>query len=340
MPGLRWYVAKRAARSFLVIAVLVTLTFYLARVAPSDPAALWIGGLARPEQLAKARTELGLDKPLYIQYVIYMRDLFSGNWGISFRTHRPVVNDIIQFLPASIELAFFAQILATVIGVPAGVMAASRKDSRLDNILRLFSVGGVSIPIFWLGLLFQLIFARYVGLLPLEGRLSQYYSLIDPVPRVTGFLLIDTLLSGKQGAFADALRHLILPAAAVAAYPMGLAVRMLRSSMIEVLNEKYILTARAFGIPKNIIRYVYAFRNALVPTLMVEGLTFAYTLTGIYLIEVIFNWPGLGTYIWRAILAVDHTAIIGTTIVIALVYITINFVLDVAQVIIDPRVKL
>jgi peptide/nickel transport system permease protein len=331
---------KRLAIGLIVVVGMSAITFFLARVAPSDPAALWVGQHARPEEVEKAREELGLNKPLYIQYFIYIRDLIYGRWGISYRTRRPVIEDIMTYLPASMELAIVGTLIATVIGIPLGVIAASKKDTKIDHAFRLFGVFALSTPSFWIALMLQLAFARILGILPLEGRLSSSVAETNPVKGITGFYLIDSLLTANFVAFQDALLHIILPSLALAAYSTGLCLRMTRSTMIEILREKYIVATKAFGIPEKTIWFRYALKNAIIPTLMVLGINFAWTLTGVFLVEVIFNWPGLGTYTVRAILAVDYPAIVAVTVISSLIIVITNLILDLIQAYLDPRVKL
>jgi peptide/nickel transport system permease protein len=340
LADLRRYMAKRLIQTIIIILGISAITFFLARIAPSDPAALWVGAHARAEQIERARLELGLDKPIYVQYYIYIRDLIGGDWGTSYRTRRPVLEDIMNYLPASLELAMVGQIIATTIGIPLGVIAASKKDTKIDHASRVLAIAALSVPVFWIGILLQIFFARTLGILPIEGRLDLYISMTNPVREITGFYLIDSLVTGNFVAFGDALKHIILPAIALAAYSTGLSLRMTRSTMIEVLREKYLTTARAFGLPENQVRFKYALKNAIVPTLMVVGISFSWSLTGAFLVEVIFNWPGLGTYLWRAILAVDYPVIVGITIIAAFVIVFVNLVLDLAQAWIDPRVRL
>lgn len=340
MGSLKRYVVKRLLQTLVILIGISAITFFLSRVAPSDPAALWVGIHARAEQIEKARIELGLDKPLHIQYFMYMRDLIGGKWGISYRTHRPVIEDVLGYLPASMELAITGQIIASVIGIPLGVIAASRKDKKIDHASRLFGITAVSLPSFWIALMLQIIFSRTLGVLPLEGRLSFDIARIYPIQRITGLHLVDSLFTGNFVAFQDALLHIILPALALGSYSIGLCLRMTRSTMIEVLREKYITTARAFGIPENTIKFRYALKNAIIPTLTVLGIVFGWSLTGVFLVEVIFNWPGLGTYTWRAILSVDYPVIVAVSVIAAFIIVVINLILDLVQVYLDPRVGL
>jgi len=238
------------------------------------------------------------------------------------------------------ELAIAGQLLASVIGIPLGVLAASKKDTKIDHANRLFGITTVSIPVFWLAMMLQILFFRILGVLPLAGRMSLAIEQANPIEHITGFYLVDSLLTGNFFAFKDAFLHLILPAVAIASYSTGLALRMTRSTMIEILREKYIVTARAFGIPENTIKFRYALKNAIIPTLMVLGIVFGASLTGTFLIEVIFNWPGLGTYTWRAILAVDYPVVVAVSIIAAFIITVINLILDLILVYLDPRVRL
>lgn len=340
MVDLKRYVTKRLLQSLVIILGISAITFFLSRVVPSDPAALWVGLHARADEIQRARVELGLDQPIWVQYYIYMRDLIQGNWGTSYRTHQPVLHDLLLYLPASIELAVVGQIIASIIGLPLGVIAASKKNTKIDHGSRLLAITGVSLPVFWIGLLLQIIFARTLGVFPIEGRLDTTIAITNPIHTITGFYIFDSLATGNFVAFVDVIRHIILPAIALASYSMGLTLRMTRSSMIEILREKYLTTAKAFGLPENTIRFKYALKNAIIPTLMVVGISFSWSLTGVFLVEVIFNWPGLGTYVWRAILAADYPVIVGVSIIATFVIVIVNLILDLLQAWIDPRVRL
>lgn len=341
MPsGLTRYVARRLALALFVLLAVITFTFIVARVVPSDPAELYVGPKATAEQRDRARIELGLDKPLYVQYIKYLTGLLSGDWGISLRAHTSVLDDILTYLPATLEIIILANIIAVMVGIPLGVYSAVRKGSLLDQLGRLTAISGVSIPSFWFALLLQLLFFGKLHILPLEGRTSVYVSLYYPIKTITGFYLLDSLLTFNLVAFVDVLWHLILPAIVLATYPIGLITRMTRSMMIEVLREAYIRFARANGILERIIIFKYALKNAIVPTLTVLGLSFAYSITGAVLIEIVFGWPGLGTYTLNAIIEADYPAILGVTIFGTLFYIIINLCLDIFQSYLDPRVRL
>jgi peptide/nickel transport system permease protein len=337
----RWeYVARRLMMAVVVLLSVSIITFLIARVVPSDPAAAWVGPRPTQEQIIRATKQLGLDRPLYEQYLRYMGALLRGDLGTSIKTHQAIAIDLKTFLPATLELVLAGMVMAVVIGIPLGVYSGAKKGSLLDHLTRLFSIAGVSIPTFWLGLLLQLLFFSRLGLLPLGGRISTEIAVNHPVTQITGFYLIDTAVSGNWIAFKDALVHIILPAFTLATYAIGLTIRMTRSTMIEVLNEKYILAARASGIPERTVLFVLALKNAIIPTITVLALSFVYSLTGAILVEVIFSWPGLGTYVTDAVLSVDFPVIVSVTLVVTVFYVFINLFLDLTQAAIDPRVSL
>lgn len=332
------YILKRIVMAIFVLISVSILTFFIARVVPSNPAAAWVGPHPTKEQIEKATLELGLDKPLYVQYQRYMQDLLSGDLGTSVRTHQPILSDIKTFLPATLELVLIGMLIATLVGIPLGVISGAFKGSWIDHLTRLVSIAGVSMPAFLLGLLLQLLFFRQLGLLPLGARLSTEVALFDPVTPITRMYLVDSVVTGNWTAFKDASIHIILPALALATYPIALAIRMTRSTIIEVLNEKYIMAARISGIRERTVLFMLALKNAIVPTLNCLGLAFVYSLTGAILIEVIFSWPGLGTYVTNAVLGVDFPVIVSVTLIMTVFYIAINLILDVLQAFIDPRV--
>jgi len=337
----RWeYAIKRLVMALVVLISVSMITFFIARVIPSDPAAAWVGAHPTHEQIAQAREHLGLDRPLYEQYLRYMRGLLHGDLGNSVKTHQPIVTDLKTFLPATMELVLASMAMTVTIGIPLGVLSGAQKGSLLDHVTRLFSIAGVSMPTFWLGLLLQLFFFRWLGLLPLGMRVSTKVALYYPVAQVTGFYLIDTAIAGNWVAFKDALIHIILPAFALATYGIGLTIRMTRSMMIEVLNEEYILAARVAGISERVVLFILALKNAIIPTINVLGLLFVYSLTGAILVEVIFSWPGLGTYITSAVLSIDFPVIVSVTLVVTVFYVFCTLFLDLVQAMLDPRVTL
>jgi peptide/nickel transport system permease protein len=334
------YLAKRLLLAALVLLGISIITFILSRVVPSNPAALWVGPRPTQEQIAAARILLGLDKPLYAQYFMYMSDLLRGDLGVSIRTHQPILTELKTYLPATLELVITGMILAVLIGIPLGVLSGARKDSLLDHTSRLLAVAGVSMPTFWMALLLQFFFFGRLKLLPIGGRVDREISLFHPVQQITGFYVIDSLVSGNWPALRSTLIHLILPAFTLSTYAIGLTIRMTRSTMIEVLEEGYITAARAAGIPERTILFRLALKNAIVPTLTVLTLSFVYSLTGAILVEIIFAWPGVGSYVTRAILSIDFQVIMAVTLVVTVFYVFINLLLDIIQTFLDPRVTL
>jgi len=334
------YILRRLALAVLVLFGVSVITFFIARVVPSDPAALWVGPRPTSAQIAAARVALGLDQPLHVQYLRYVGNLLRGDLGVSVKTHQPIIRDLGIYLPATLELVLSGMLMALMVGIPLGVLSGARRNSLLDHTSRLIAVAAVSIPTFWLGLLLQLLFFGRLKLLPLGGRLSTDIALHHPVQPITGFYLLDSLLTQNWAAFGDNLTHVILPAFTLATYAIGLAIRMTRSTMVEVLEEKYIVAARAAGLPERTILFRLALKNAVVPTLTVLALSFVYSLTGAILVEVIFSWPGLGSYVTSAILNVDFPVIMAVTLVVTVFYVLINLALDLIQVALDPRVVL
>jgi peptide/nickel transport system permease protein len=334
------YVLRRLIMAVFVLISVSILTFLIARVVPSDPAAAWVGPRPTREQIARARDLLGLDKPLHEQYLRYMDGLVQGDFGTSIITHQPILTDLKTYLPATLELVTASMLIALVIGLPLGVLSGARKGSWLDHATRLVSVAGVSMPTFWLGLILQLVFFSWLGILPLSGRISTQTALFSRIEPITGFYLIDSAIMGNSVAFQDALLHIILPAFTLASFAIGLTIRMTRSTMIEVLSEKFIFAARAAGIPERTVLFVLTLKNALVPTLTLLGLSFVYSLTGAILVEVIFSWPGLGTYVTGAVLSLDFPVIVSVTVVVTVFYVFVNLLLDLIQAMIDPRVSL
>jgi peptide/nickel transport system permease protein len=330
-------------RLILAIAVLVgvsAVTFALARVVPADPARKWVGARARPEQVEQARIELGLDRPLYEQYARYLGQVLRGDLGTSVRSHRPILDDLRVYLPATLELVLASMALSALIGVPLGVLAAVRKDTALDRNCRLLAVLSVSTPVFWLALILQLAFAQWLDWLPLGGRVSREISLFAPIQPLTGLYLVDAALTGNWRAFWDAVAHLVLPAVALSSYGIGMSLRMTRANMVEVLGQKYILAARAAGLDRRTIHFKLALKNAILPSLVVLALMFVWQMTGAVLVEILFFWPGLGTYLMQAVLNIDFPAIVSVTLVVTVLYVLASLVLDLVQAMIDPRVAL
>jgi ABC-type dipeptide/oligopeptide/nickel transport system permease component len=334
------FLAARLGTAVLVLVVLTLVVFVLSRVIPGDPAVVYAGPKAPPEELARIREKLGFDQPLVVQYFGYLGGLVTGDWGNSLATKRPVLDELATRLPATLELLFAAMLIAVVAGIVLGVVAAKRPGKAADGAIRFLAIGGVSIPAFWLGLLLQVLFVGNLGWLPATGQFSTAIEYVSPITTVTGFPLFDSFITGNWTAYVDGLAHLVLPAITLAAYPLGLIARMTRASMLEVLGEDYVFTANAYGLHDGLIRWKLALKNALPPTMTIIGLAAAYTLTGTFFVEVVFNWPGIGQFAAGAMLAVDYPAIMAITLLGAAGYLIANIVVDVIQARLDPRVTL
>lgn len=334
------YIIRRMMWLMFVLLGLCAITFILSRVVPGDPAAAYLGPRAKAEQIEMVRNQLGLDKPLYTQFFYYLRDLSRGNLGESLRTHRPVMVGIIDHLPASLELMFSAIFVALLVGIPLGVISAKKENTIVDHLIRLFSVADVSLPSFWLAMIFQIVFFRWLGLFPIGGRIDTVVGLITPIEKVTGFYVLDALFTGNWPAFKSALSHLVLPSLTLACFSMGLIARMTRSTMLEVLREDYITTARAVGVSEKEILFLQALKNAMGPTITTAGLSFAFMLTATLYIELIFFWPGIGSYITKAIFLNDYPVIMGVTMLMALFYVVVNLIVDILIAVFDPRIRL
>jgi peptide/nickel transport system permease protein len=335
---LKKYIFKRILLGLLVLAGVVTITFFLTRVLPSNPAAQWVGPRATPEQIAAAIKTLGLDKPLIVQYKTYVLNLLKGDLGVSLRSKQPVLTELKTYVPPTLELVLISTVFAVIIGIPLGLYSAKKKDKLLDHFCRFFSVGAVSLPTFWVALFLQLIFYRWLQLLPLGGQLDAKLKLMYEVPKITGMLTFDTLITGNMTLFVDALKHIILPGITISLYPIGLVARMTRSALLEILGEDYIKAAKSYGLKDNLILWKYALKNSLGTTATVLALSVGYTLVDTFLVEAIFNWPGVGNYISTAVMSMDYPAIIGVTLLSASSYVILNLIADII-IAVDPRVR-
>lgn len=332
------YIMKRLLMGLIVLLGVVTITFFLTRVIPSNPAAQWVGPRATREQIDRAVVELGLDQPLYLQYFKYLKDLSKGNLGYSLKTKQPVLLELKTYVPPTLELVILSTLIAIVLGIPLGIYSAKQKDKFLDHFCRFFSVGAVSLPTFWVALFLQLIFYRWLNIFPLGGQLDAKIKILYDLPHVTGLLMLDSLITGKTVLFMDALKHIILPAITISLYPVGLVARMTRSALLEILGEDYIKAARSYGIHENTILWRYALKNSLGTTATVLALSIGYTLVNTFLVEAIFNWPGIGNYISSAVMSLDYPAIIGVTLFSACSYVVLNLVADLI-ISLDPRIR-
>lgn len=326
-------------RLLLLVPVIVGLTiimFAIARLLPGDPVALAAGPNATKAEIAALAAEYGLDQPIWVQYVNYVSGLAHGDLGTSLLTRRPVAADIAAYLPATLELVFAAMFIAVVVGIPLGLVTAVWRNRWPDYLAQVGAIGAISMPRFFLGLLLQLCFAMWLMWLPLGGRLP---IIVIPPRTVTGFLTIDSLIAGNWTAFVMSLRHLALPAIAMSLSPLATIMRMMRSSTIEVMQQDYVMTARALGLPSRKIITKYVARNAVSATLTVIGLYFGWLLGGTVLVETVFDWPGLGLYATKAIVSQDMMPVIGVALVIGLLFVFANLVIDLLYGVINPKVR-
>lgn len=314
------------------------MAFVLTNVVPGDPAVANLGdrAAANPATLRLYREHYGLDRPLPVQYVVYLGNLLHGDLGESEQSQRPVRTDLGQFIPATAELAITSMVLAIVVGVTLGVVAALRRDRLADQILRVVSLGGMSTPQFWLALVALYIFFYKLSWVPGSGRLD---AAVPPPPQLTGFYTIDALAAGQFDVFVNAIQHLILPACVLAAINAGLFTRFTRSAVLEVLENDYVRTARAKGLSEFTVVFRHVLRAASPPILTVVGLAFGNVMTGTVLVENIFSWPGIGQYSFRSATGLDLPAIVGVMLFVAIVYIVVNMAVDMLYGVIDPRVR-
>ena len=333
------YILRRALLSAFVVVGVTFLVFVVAQVVPSDPAALYAGPRPTAEQIEKARATLNLDAPLPERFARFATQMATGDFGVSYKSRRLIAQDLRVYLPATLELAIFSTFLALVIGIPAGVIAAARRGGWLDRLGGVGSILAVAMPTFFFAMLLQLVFSQWLGILPLSGRLSREIAIADPLPMVTGFNLVDSLLAGRLDAFRDAMLHVILPALTLAAYPAGVAMRLTRSAMIEILERRHITAARALGLSEPRILFGHALPNAVGPSLTVLGLSFAYALTGAVLVEIVFAWPGIGHALSHAVSERDVPMIQGTVLAMALLFIVLNAMVDLVVLAVDPRLR-
>jgi peptide/nickel transport system permease protein len=335
MSPLLRLLAKRLVTSIIVLIGVSMLIFAIARVIPGDPARIALGPNATAEQVANLRERLHLNEPIPVQYGHFVADLARGDLGISLYTNRPVTRDIAQFLPATLELIFVAGFMMIAIGLPLGALSARYRNTWADNTIRIISLLGVSAPAFVWAVILMLLFAYFLPIFPIAGRISNAFA----VPSVTGFLLIDTLLAGNFRAFGSAASHLVLPAFALALSGIGQAARLTRSNMVETYERPYIEMARSYGFPERRIARRYAFRPSMIPSMTIIGLDFAAMLGSAFLVEAVFAWPGLSRYGVAAILRKDLNAIVGTVLCISALFLIVNIIVDLVTAYINPRIR-
>jgi dipeptide transport system permease protein len=329
------FVLKRIALLVPIFFGVTLMAFGFIRMLPGDPVAALAGERdMTPERHAEIMVKLGLDKPAWQQYLDYIWNLLHGDFGTSVLTNRPILDEFLELFPATIELGVTAMILAVVIGVPIGIFAAVKRGTIYDQGIMGISLVGYSMPIFWWGLLLIILFSGVWGLTPISGRISFLFD----VPTVTGFLLIDTLLSGEEGAFASALHHMILPTIVLGTIPLAIIARQTRSAMLEVLSEDYVRTARAKGLSPLRVYGLHALRNAMITVITVIGLQVGTLMAGAILTETIFSWPGIGKWIIFSVFSRDYYAVQGGLVLIAMIIMSVNLVVDLLYGMINPRI--
>ncbi|MBU3738221.1 MAG: ABC transporter permease [Rhodoferax sp.] len=331
------YILRRLVLLVPVLLGLSMMVFVIGRLLPGDPVMLAAGPNATPQEMAALAAEFGLDQPVALQYGRYLAGLLQGNWGRSLQTRGPVLDDLRIYLPATLELVLAAMAVAIVVGILLGLVAAVWRNGWIDYGVRLVSLASISMPRFFLGLLLQLVFAMWLGWTALGGRFPLTGS---PPPTVTGMLTLDSLLAGDMAAFWLALQHLALPAIAMSLSPLATITRMMRASTLEVLQQDYVLTARALGIPPGKLLFKHVLRNALSATLTVIGLYFGWLLGGTVLVETVFDWPGVGLYATKSILTQDFMPVMGVVLCIGTLFVLFNLVIDILYGVINPKVRL
>jgi peptide/nickel transport system permease protein len=331
------YILRRLAAVGLLVVGISLVTFTLVRMVPGDPVALYYGGMPVSADVeASLRRQWGLDRPLPVQYLHYLGGVLRGNLGVSLASGRPIMEDLWRRFPATVELTLAGVVLAVVIGIPLGVVAALHRNRLTDHLLRIGSLVSLGMPNFWLGLVLIYVFGFLLGIFPpAEGRLGAGVAVPE---RITGLYTIDSLLAGDLRAFRSALAQLAAPAITVALGLVAVIIRMLRAGMLEELGKDYVRTGRSKGLPNNRVFYKHALRNAIIPTITVVSIQIGYLLGGNVLVEAVFAWPGVGLYYINAINALDYNAVIGATLLIAVVFALINLAVDVLNAFIDPRI--
>jgi ABC-type dipeptide/oligopeptide/nickel transport system permease component len=331
------YVARRLAALAFVMLGMSLMMFLVAHALPGDPARVAAGGVeATAEMVRIAREQLGLDRPLAVQYALYLGRTLQGDFGRSVVTRRRIVDDLLEFFPATLELTTAAVVFACLLGVPLGIVSAVRRGRLSDHVSRLVFLFGISMPVFWLGLVAILVFYVVFGLLPAGGRIDY---LLTPPFRLTGLYTVDSLLTGDGERFASALRHLVLPALVLSSVSLAFIARMTRSCLLEVLGEDYVRTARAKGLREALVIYKHALRNAAVPILVTVGLQLGTLMGGAVLTETIFTWPGIGTYAVNAVENQDYPALMGFAVTFSFLYALLNVVVDVLTYWLNPRIS-
>ena len=329
------YFAHRLAGTLPVLLLISLLVFLLIHAAPGDPTLLLLGEETNAAEVAKAKERWGLDQPLYVQYLKFLRSAFAGDFGRSFKYTEPVINVILSRLPATIELAVVAISIATLLAIPLGVWAGAKPNSWIDNVGTTFGLFGISMPSFWLAIMLILLLAGVLNILPTSGRST--YGVAGP--EQTGFYILDSILQRNWRALWDALTHIFLPALALGVNMLGILMRVTRSSILEVMTEDYIQTARAKGLRENKVVWRHVARNALIPVVTVVGLELGTLLSGSIIVETVFAWPGSGSLLITALNARDYPLVTGVVMTYTVAFVVINLIIDGLYAVIDPRIR-
>jgi len=331
---MKWYIIKRLLQIIPVVLGVTLIAFSLIHLAPGDPVRTMLGQHATQQEIDETRAKYGLDQPLYVQYFIWLGDVLKGDLGRSILSHEQVTTEIASRFPNTIELAIAAMIFAILIGVVAGIISATKQYSVADYSVMGIALFGISMPVFWLGIMLMMIFGVFLGWLPIGGRID----LLLPFNHITGLMVVDSIITGNGAALISVLRHLILPAIALGTIPMAIIARTTRSSMLEILRQDFIRTERAKGLSERKVIYKHAIRNAMVPVVTVIGLNFGLLLSGAILTETVFSWPGVGRLVVDSVYARDYPLVIGCILVFALVFVIVNLITDLLYTYIDPRI--
>jgi peptide/nickel transport system permease protein len=329
------FILRRSISLFSTMLGVTIFIFMLINLIPGDPCMLMFGERATESALKDCKATLGFDKPLYIQYGHFMNRLLHGDLGKSFRSDMHIIDEIKDFFPATVELSVMALLIAAIVGMIAGVISATKQYSIFDYSTMIMAITGISMPIFWLGLILIIIFSVHLGIFPISGRLSP----VIEFQKITGFYILDCIMAQNWVALRDAIWHLILPSVTLSTIPMALIARITRSSMLEVLRQDYIRTAKAKGLSETKVYYKHALRNALIPIVTVIGISFGTLMGGAVLTEFIFAWPGIGHWVLLAVYTRDYNAIQGGVLLVAFIFIVINTIVDILYVWINPRIR-
>ncbi len=332
---MKWYIAKRLLMLIPVLLGASLLAFTLIHLTPGDPARTIVGDHASPQVIAAIREKYGLDKPLPVQYWIWLKQVLRGDMGRSISSNEYVTREILERFPNTVELTVCAMLLAIVVGSIAGIVSASKQYSALDYTTMGIALFGVSMPVFWLGIMLMMVFGVLLRWLPISGRID----VLIPFTRITGFYILDSVITLNFRALISTIRYLILPSVALSTIPMATIARVTRSSMLEVLRQDFIRTERAKGLSERLVIYRHAVKNAMIPVITVIGLNFGLLLAGAILTETVFSWPGIGKYVVKAVTMRDYPAVQGCVMFFAFIFVFVNLIADILYVLIDPRIK-